>query len=336
MAPVVIDEAKKRHYLILMVVALLASFGLGFIAGYSSNFVPVPQSYDQLKSSIMGESASDDEAAATAESENATEKDSPAADEDKDKEDGKAADTEKKTEKSASGVSPAESKKTTTASTDKPKTSPVRQDSKADSKPIKQLAAASPKPQPKPQPKPVPKPEPKPEPKPVPKPAPKPAPAPKPEPKPQPKPEPRPSASVQPEPVEAANIPQAEIPSSTPSIDDQAVAAAFPVGPPVQPSLPVGPPVEESAAESPVEEPANTRRYAVQVGLFANRDNAQKLVSDLIDQGYDAYMDEFVSSDGDTKYNVRFGRSSDRPSVQRLLDDYQQQYATSAYIIITQ
>lgn len=334
MAPVVIDEAKKRHYLILMVVALLASFGLGFIAGYSSNFVPVPQSYDQLKSSIMGESASDDEAAATAESEDATEKDSPAADEDKDKdkEDGKAADTEKKTEKSASGVSPAESKKTTTASTDKPKTSPARQDSKADSKSIKQLAAASPKPQPKPQPKPVPKPEPKP----VPKPAPKPAPAPKPEPKPQPKPEPRPSASVQPEPVEAANIPQAEIPSSTPSVDDQAVAAAFPVGPPVQPSLPVGPPVEESAAESPVEEPANTRRYAVQVGLFANRDNAQKLVSDLIDQGYDAYMDEFVSSDGDTKYNVRFGRSSDRPSVQRLLDDYQQQYATSAYIIITQ
>jgi cell division septation protein DedD len=75
--------------------------------------------------------------------------------------------------------------------------------------------------------------------------------------------------------------------------------------------------------------------FAVQVGLFANKDNAQKLVYELLDKGYDAYMDEFQASDGEIKYNVRFGRYPDRASVQSKLAEYKRAYASPAYIIIT-
>ena len=91
---------------------------------------------------------------------------------------------------------------------------------------------------------------------------------------------------------------------------------------------------KDAAAEQATDD-NKTQAYAVQVGMFANRDNAQKLVYELVDNGFDAYMDEFVSSSGELKYNVRFGRYVDRASVQSKLAEYKRTYSAPAYIIIT-
>ncbi len=77
------------------------------------------------------------------------------------------------------------------------------------------------------------------------------------------------------------------------------------------------------------------RMFSVQVGVFANRENALNLVEELKNGGFDAYLDDFVASGGEVKYNVRFGRESDRGLIQQQLTKYKQQFSTSAYIIIT-
>ena len=77
------------------------------------------------------------------------------------------------------------------------------------------------------------------------------------------------------------------------------------------------------------------RMFSVQVGVFANRENALNLVEELKTGGFDAYLDEFVASGGEVKYNVRFGREADRGLIQQQLSKYKQQFSTSAYIIIS-
>ena len=78
---------------------------------------------------------------------------------------------------------------------------------------------------------------------------------------------------------------------------------------------------------------ANTQ-YTVQAGVFESRDNAMKLVAELGTKGFDAYVDEVGSNTGDTKFNVRFSRNSDRDYVQKRLARFKQLYTTSAYIIV--
>lgn len=77
------------------------------------------------------------------------------------------------------------------------------------------------------------------------------------------------------------------------------------------------------------------RMFSVQVGVFANQENAMNLVEELKDGGFDAYLDDFTASGGEVKYNVRFGRESDRNLIQQQLTKYKQQFSTSAYIIIS-
>lgn len=77
------------------------------------------------------------------------------------------------------------------------------------------------------------------------------------------------------------------------------------------------------------------RMFSVQVGVFANQENALNLVEELKAGGFDAYLDDFVASGGEVKYNVRFGRESDRGLIQQQLSKYKQQFSTSAYIIIS-
>lgn len=79
-------------------------------------------------------------------------------------------------------------------------------------------------------------------------------------------------------------------------------------------------------------ESANTQ-YAVQAGVFDSRENAMKLVNELNAKGFDAYVDEMAANAGEVKFNVRFGRSSDRDFVQKRLVRYKQLYTTAAYII---
>jgi len=79
-----------------------------------------------------------------------------------------------------------------------------------------------------------------------------------------------------------------------------------------------------------------SRQYAVQVGLFASRDNASKYMNELVGGGYKAYISEFRGSDGETRFNVRFGPFSERNDATAGLENYQRQYNKPAYVIILQ
>ena len=136
-------------------------------------------------------------------------------------------------------------------------------------------------------------------------------------------------------------------------------AVTAPVAPPIKPVINkpvvnkpiVVEPVLPAPVDVPVEAPdgvttsepmthnslstgATNAQYTVQAGVFESRDNAMKLVAELGTKGFDAYVDEVGSHTGDTKFNVRFSRNSDRDYVQKRLARFKQLYTTSAYIIV--
>ena len=78
----------------------------------------------------------------------------------------------------------------------------------------------------------------------------------------------------------------------------------------------------------------NKRYYSVQAGLFANRENAVKYLDELLGNGFDAYLVDFVSTSGVVKYNVRFGRSEDRKTSRKRLSEFRQAFTTPAYIVM--
>lgn len=76
------------------------------------------------------------------------------------------------------------------------------------------------------------------------------------------------------------------------------------------------------------------RYYSVQAGLFANQQNATKFLDELLSNGFDAYVQNFVSSGGTVKYNVRFGKSEDRETTRKRLAEFRQAFTTPAYVVI--
>jgi cell division septation protein DedD len=90
----------------------------------------------------------------------------------------------------------------------------------------------------------------------------------------------------------------------------------------------------ESITNSTLSAEAANTVFTVQAGVFESRDNAMKLVDELNAKSFDAYIEEIVANSGETKFNVRFGRNTDREQVQRKLTRFKQLYTTSAYIII--
>ena len=104
-----------------------------------------------------------------------------------------------------------------------------------------------------------------------------------------------------------------------------------------QPSTEVKTPNDKTAEKSASTTDAATSSqtmYSVQVGMFASQENAQKLVNELQGKGFDAYMKDFISSSGETKYNVRFGNYPERTAVREKLAEYKQLFTTPAYIVI--
>ncbi|MCW9005616.1 MAG: hypothetical protein OQK70_10155, partial [Gammaproteobacteria bacterium] len=59
-----------------------------------------------------------------------------------------------------------------------------------------------------------------------------------------------------------------------------------------------------------------------------------KFLDELLSNGFDAYLVDFVSSSGVVKYNVRFGRSEDRNTSRQRLVEFRQAFTTPAYIVI--
>ena len=114
--------------------------------------------------------------------------------------------------------------------------------------------------------------------------------------------EPAPAASAAdraPIPEPAAPVPPTVVPSAAP--------------PRVPPS-----PAPRAAVESAALASTSTGAWSVQLGSFANRGNADKLVGQLKAQGYGAYVAP-QGSGRSQRYRVRIGPSTDRTGAEHLL-----------------
>ncbi len=78
-------------------------------------------------------------------------------------------------------------------------------------------------------------------------------------------------------------------------------------------------PAPEPVREPVREEPAGstTGMWAVQLGSFSDKDNAEKLAADLRKQGYAAFLSE-VATDSGQLHRVRIGPQKDRESAEAM------------------
>ena len=80
--------------------------------------------------------------------------------------------------------------------------------------------------------------------------------------------------------------------------------------------------VEQDPAPQPRTEPENsaastTGMWAVQLGSFSNKENAEKLAADLRKQGYAAFLSQLQTSSG-RLHRVRIGPQKDRASAEEM------------------
>lgn len=81
-----------------------------------------------------------------------------------------------------------------------------------------------------------------------------------------------------------------------------------------------GSPVTESPVTEPPSSPATsstTGMWAVQLGSFANQENANRLAASLRDQGYAAFISE-LQTDSGALHRVRVGPQKDRDSAEAI------------------
>lgn len=129
------------------------------------------------------------------------------------------------------------------------------------------------------------------------------------------------------EPIPLANESQAE---SRP-VDNEEVAAPTEAAPLVaqQPSAPVKPPPQAAtkpetkksppaSAGVPTQSAASiTGMWAVQLGSFSSKENAEKLAADLRKQGYAAFLSQLQTNSGQL-HRVRIGPQKDRESAEAM------------------
>lgn len=77
------------------------------------------------------------------------------------------------------------------------------------------------------------------------------------------------------------------------------------------------PPAAQSSAVQPSATQSSTGMWAVQLGSFSNKENAERLAADLRDQGFAAFLSEIVSS-GNALQRVRIGPQKDRVSAEAI------------------
>jgi len=82
--------------------------------------------------------------------------------------------------------------------------------------------------------------------------------------------------------------------------------------PPKPTPEPVREPVIEQAAAS------TTGMWAVQLGSFSNKDNAEKLAADLRKQGYAAFLSQLTTDSGELRHRVRIGPQKDREGAEEM------------------
>ena len=81
------------------------------------------------------------------------------------------------------------------------------------------------------------------------------------------------------------------------------------------PPRPAPDPVSEPVAEQPAA--STTGMWAVQLGSFSNKDNAEKLAADLRKQGYAAFLSQLTTGSSQL-HRVRIGPQKDRESAEAM------------------
>lgn len=81
---------------------------------------------------------------------------------------------------------------------------------------------------------------------------------------------------------------------------------------------------------------SDQRIYSIQVGMFASKSNAESFIEKLTEKDFDAYVSDFVSSSGTTKYNVRIGQFEQRDQARDLLKEFKKSFSSPAYVVIAQ
>ena len=76
-------------------------------------------------------------------------------------------------------------------------------------------------------------------------------------------------------------------------------------------------PAQQPATVAPTPSASSTGMWAVQLGSFSNKENAEKLAADLRKQGYAAFLSELSTGSG-TLHRVRIGPQKDRESAEAM------------------
>jgi DedD protein len=108
-------------------------------------------------------------------------------------------------------------------------------------------------------------------------------------------------AAVEPKQTVAEPEPQVEVPEEKP----QPVAAK--------------PEPEQSPTQTPASAPSATGMWAVQLGSFGNKENAERLAADLRKQGFAAFLSQLTTSSGQL-HRVRIGPQKDRESAEAMAE----------------
>ena len=77
---------------------------------------------------------------------------------------------------------------------------------------------------------------------------------------------------------------------------------------------------------------AHDARYTIQVGVFADADNAMRREAELQDQQLTAYVNEYRNKLDQPRYNVRFGFFKDKSSALAALAYFEQNLSGSGYV----
>ena len=77
---------------------------------------------------------------------------------------------------------------------------------------------------------------------------------------------------------------------------------------------------------------AEEARYTIQVGVFADSQNAMRRMSELESQHLSAYTDGYTNKRNELRFNVRFGYFKDKSSALAALNSFEQNMSGSGYI----
>jgi DedD protein len=98
---------------------------------------------------------------------------------------------------------------------------------------------------------------------------------------------------------------------------------------------PTSPPKPDKPAERPSAPPpgeARTGDWAVQVGVFKDRGQAESVRRPLAASGFDAYLTAVPAADGQTHYKVRMGSFKTREEAGRMAERVRQERSLTAFV----